>query len=129
MSKQVNPLLASYYRQFEAEHRHKRDILNQITLASCILAAHEVFKCGPGRAARFIAAYVKYKQQVAAILADDVRDSRRTNGDGDRDFLKTRRDLAAALQPIFGQDGWMQCQEFFPVLRDFWLYEGKAKKK
>lgn len=115
-----NPMLAKLEAQKEAEHQQRRRALSEIHIMAMLIAAHNKLKAGPGRAPGLLVEYVQVKEQIAKDIADDIGDSRKKNGNGDREFLHTKKDLAITLKKILGPENWRHYREFFPMLRDYW---------
>lgn len=118
--KPQNPFLAKRDAQKEAEHKQRRLALSEIHIMAMLIAAHNKLKVGPGRAPGFLVEYVAVKEKIARAIQADIGDSRKKNGDGDREFLHTKKDLALTLQKILGPENWTNYREFFPMLRDYW---------
>lgn len=66
----------------------------QMVTDAAVLAAHDVFQLGPGRAAKFLAAIRKYTNEIASMLVED--------GKTDRDYIYTREKVDARLKQICG---------------------------
>lgn len=115
-----NPLLAQFEAQLRVEHEAKRAIEHEIHIINMLIAANDELHVGPGRAGFFLAEYIDRQMQTAEMLLDDVGDSRKKGGNGDPDFLTTRRDLAVRLKKILGPENWLRYRELFPVLKDYW---------
>lgn len=77
---------------------------------AAILAAHEVFGMGPGRAAAFRDAYMDAMEELAGMFIDDA-DKKTGNGDRDLTFAKSKRD--EAIRKIVGDE------LFVPFDRDY----------
>lgn len=77
---------------------------------AAILAAHEVFGMGPGRAAAFRDAYMDAMEELAGMFIDDA-DKKTGNGDRDLTFAKSKRD--EAIRKIVGDE------MFVPFDRDY----------
>ena len=77
---------------------------------AAILAAHEVFGMGPGRAAAFRDAYMEAMEELAGMFIDDA-DKKAGNGDRDLAFAKAKRD--EAIRKIVGDE------MFVPFDRDY----------
>lgn len=77
---------------------------------AAILAAHEVFGMGPGRAAAFREAYMDAMEELAGMFIDDA-DKKTGNGDRDLAFAKSKRD--EAIRKIVGDE------LFVPFDRDY----------
>lgn len=119
MANKPNPFLAKLEAQKEAEHQQRRRALSEINIMAMMIAAHSKLQVGPGRAPGFLAEYVHVKERIAKDIQEDIGNSRKKNGDGDPEFLYTKRNLARELRQIFGES-WKQFREFFPMLRDYW---------
>lgn len=77
---------------------------------AAILAAHEVFGMGPGRAAAFRDAYMDAMEELAGMFIEDA-DKKTGNGDRDLAFAKAKRD--EAIRKIVGDE------LFVPFDRDY----------
>lgn len=77
---------------------------------AAILAAHEVFGMGPGRAAAFRDAYMDAMEELAGMFIEDA-DKKTGNGDRDLTFAKSKRD--EAIRKIVGDE------MFVPFDRDY----------
>jgi len=77
---------------------------------AAILAAHEVFGMGPGRAAAFRDAYMNAMEELAGMFIEDA-DRKAGNGDRDLAFAKSKRD--EAIRKIVGDE------LFVPFDRDY----------
>ena len=123
MANKPNPLLAKLEAQKEAEHRQRVRAHSEIHVIAMMIAGHNALSVGPGRADTFLTEYVNVKSQIAREIVDDIGDSRKKGGDGDPEFLYTKRNLAAELKRIFGPAKWKHYREFFPMLRDYWEHD------
>lgn len=120
MAKPQNPFLAKLLAEKEAEHQQRVRALSELHIMAMMIAAHDKLQVGPGRAADFLTDYVNTKTKIAQDIQNDIGDSHKKGGNGDPEFLHTKRDLARKLRQIFGPKMWPHCREFFPVLRDYW---------
>lgn len=68
----------------------------QMVTDAALLAAHDVFQLGPGRAAKFVAAIGKYTNEIAALLVEDAKT--------DRDYIYTREKVDERLKQICGDN-------------------------
>ena len=68
---------------------------------AAIMAAHEVFNMGPGRAAAFSAAYHEAMEELAGMYIDDADQ----NGDHHLDYAKAKRD--EAIRKIVGEENFV----------------------
>lgn len=131
MAKQ-NPILAAYEAklraefdaqlvQLEAYHKQRRHTLTELNIMALMLAAHEELHVGPGRAGAFLRTFLETKKKMAEELTADIGEADRYGSwNGDRDFVKTRHDLAKALKSIFSPEDWDYYKELFPMLEEFW---------
>lgn len=115
-----NPYLAKRDAIKEAEHRRQLSYYNEIDRIALLLAVHKELKVGPGRASFVLAEYMDQKMKIAQAIVDDIGDSHKKGGDGDPEFLVTRRNLAAELKAIIGPEKWPELRELFPMLREYW---------
>jgi hypothetical protein len=120
MAKPVNPLLAKRDAQLRAEHEQQRQALGEIDMIAHLISAHNELKVGPGRAGFLLAEYIDVKMQIAQMLLDDVGDSHKKGGNGDPEFLHTKKDLALTLKGILGEKNWENYRELFPICREYW---------
>ena len=68
---------------------------------AAILAAHEVFEMGPGRAGAFRKAYVEAIEEMAGLFVDDAD----LHGDKKLEYAKAKRD--EAIRRIVGEDNFV----------------------
>ena len=120
MGVKVNPMLAKLEANLESRYRMRLNAHQEMDTIAMLLAAHNQLKVGPGRATDLLAEYLDTKMQIAKALLDDVGDSKKKNGDGDPEFLHTRRDLAVALKSILGEKSWQEYKDLFPVCQYYW---------
>lgn len=118
--KPQNAFLAKRDAQQNASHQYRLRALSELHIMAMLIAAHNKLNVGPGRAPGFLVEYVTVKEQIAKTIQEDIGDSYKKNGNGDREFLHTKRDLARTLKAIIGPDNWRNYQEFFPVLKRYW---------
>lgn len=120
MAKGTNSFLAQRDAKKEAEHKERRRALSEIHIIAMMISAHNKLQVGPGRAADFLVDYVHTKEKIAKDINEDIGDSHKKGGNGDPEFLYTKRNLAAQLKQIFGAEKWKHFREFFPLLRQYW---------
>ena len=120
MANKPNAFLAKRDAQKEAEHKQRVKAHSEIHIMAMLIAAHNALSVGPGRADKLLVEYVNAKTQIAKDVAADIGDSHKKGGDGDPEFLYTKRNLAATLKQIFGPEKWLHYCEFFPTLREYW---------
>jgi len=86
-------------KQLVAEQTQARIMLG---FDAAIMAAHEVFNMGPGRAAAFSAAYHEAMEELAGMYIDDADQ----NGDHHLDYAKAKRD--EAIRRIVGEENFVE---------------------
>lgn len=89
--------------------RIARDLVAEQTRArlvmgfdAAIIAAHEVFQMGPGRAAAFAEAYNSAMEELATIYVDDG------TADGGMEYAKAKRD--EVIKRIVGEENFVPFQ-------------------
>lgn len=97
-----------------------------IAFDAAVLAAHEVFQLGPGRAAAFAQAYGDAMEQLAVLYIDDCE----KNKDKDLDYAKGTRD--ALILSIVGPDNFVPFDKSYgeavmDELRRIRIIQGKEK--
>ena len=96
---QVLILAERIARRLVAEQTQARIMLG---FDAAILAAHEVFGMGPGRAAAFSQAYHEAMEELAGLYVDDAEQ----NGDKHIDYAKGKRD--ALIRRIVGDENFVE---------------------
>ena len=91
-------------RQLVAEQTRTRLALG---FDAAILAAHQVFGMGPGRAAAFANAYHEAMEQLAGLYLDDAGD----NKDPGIDYAKGTRD--ELIRRIVGEENFVPFDAFY----------------
>ena len=86
-------------RRIVAEQTRARIMLS---FDAAIIAAHEVFHMGPGRAAAFANAYNEAMEQLAGLFVDDCD----KHGDKRIDYAKGKRD--ALILSIVGEENFLE---------------------
>lgn len=120
MASKQNPLLASFEAKKEREFKYRLQGHLELDMIAMLVAAHNELKVGPGRAGFLLAEYLEVKMQIAGMIMEDVGDSHKKDGNGDPEFLYTKKQLAVLLRSILGKENWEKYREFFPICRDFW---------
>ncbi len=120
MAKKQNPLLAAFEAKKEAEFDIRLRQNSELSIIAMLIAAHNELKVGPGRAGFLLAEYIDVKMQIADDLLTDIGDSHKKGGNGDPEFLHTKKDLALALKRILGEENWKNYRELFPICREYW---------
>lgn len=120
MANKPNPLLASLEAKKEREFKYRLQGHIELDMIAMLMAAHNELKVGPGRAGFLLAEYLDVKMQIASAIMEDVGDSHKKGGDGDPEFLHTKKELAVTLRSILGDENWEKYKELFPICRDYW---------
>lgn len=120
MPKPQNFYLAKQHAKKEAEFAVRLAAHTEVKLMALLIAANRGLKVGPGRAPFLLAEFIGAEDEIAQAILDDVGDSHKKNGNGDKEFLHTKRDLALTLKRILGAEAWKQYRELFPMLREYW---------
>lgn len=84
-------------RELVAEQTRARVMLG---FDAALIAAHEVFGMGPGRAAAFATAYHEAMEELAGMYVDDCDE----NGDRRLEYAKAKRD--EAIRAIVGEENF-----------------------
>ena len=110
-------------RELVAEQTRARVMLG---FDAAILAAHEVFNMGPGRAAAFAEAYHNAMEELAGLYVDDCDQ----NGDKRIEYAKGKRD--EAIRKIVGDDNFVEFDKaygeaYMDELKRIRIMEGKQQ--
>ena len=120
MAKPQNAYLARQHAKKEAEFSVRLAAHTEVKLMALLISANRELKVGAGRAPFLLAEFIDVEAQIAKDILDDIGDSHKKNGNGDPEFLYTKRNLAVTLRRILGPDAWKQYRELFPMLREYW---------
>lgn len=120
MGNKPNPLLLKLEAKLEAEHQIRVRQHIEIDRMAMLFAAHRRLKVGPGRADGLLEEHTKVKSEIAKAIRDDIGTSDKKGGDGDPEFLHTKRDLAKGLKEILGPEAWERDKYYFPMVKDYW---------
>ena len=99
---QVLVLAERIARDLVAEQTRARLVMG---FDAAIIAAHEVFGMGPGRAAAFAEAYNSAMEELATIYVDDG------NVDGSMEYAKHKRD--EVIKKIVGEENFVPFQQAY----------------
>jgi len=95
-----NHMLAKLESQMEIKYAimfdRRSEVLAQMFMDAAMLAAHDVFKLGPGRAARFMESVKENFQNMERMALKDA-------DDGDQEIWYTRAKLDEQLLAIVGE--------------------------
>lgn len=98
-----NPMLAKLEAQFEIKYAvmfdRRIETLAQMFMDAAMLAAHDVFGLGPGRAARFMQAVKDNYHEMSEMALKDA-------ADGDEEIWYTRSKLDEQLLAIVGKENF-----------------------
>lgn len=107
-----NPMLARMEARrravFDYEKSAEADILLQVCADAFLLACHEVFQMGPGRAEKALNAY---RDKVMAIMDGIIQDGPKKDGSGDEDLTYFWTDLDRALFQTVGEKNFTPHEE------------------
>ena len=121
MGNKPNPLLLKLEAKYEAEHQVRVRQHIEIDRMAMLIAAHRKLQVGPGRADGLLEEHTKVKSEIAKMIRDDVGDThKRKDGNGDPEFLQTKRNLAVTLKSILGPEAWERDKYYFPMVKDYW---------
>lgn len=120
MPKPQNPFIAQIRAQERAKYQQLRQCHEEIDLMATLIGAHNELQVGPGRAGFLLAEVLDVKMQIAKNIIEDVGNSDKKGGDGDPEFLYTKKNLAVTLKAILGEENWKRYRELFPMLKDYW---------
>lgn len=116
-----NPLLMKLEAKYEAEHQVRVRQHIEIDRMALLIAAHRKLQVGPGRADGLLEEHTKVKSEIAKAIRDDVGDThKKKDGNGDPEFLQTKRNLAKTLKRILGPEAWERDKFYFPMVKDYW---------
>ena len=111
-----NPLLASIEAKLEAEFIGRMARHTEISLIAMLIAGNDLGFLGEKRADLLLAKHVEVQMQMAEELLGDAA--------ADKELTYTKAILARRLKQILGQDGWNRCKGMFPLLQEYWDWEG-----
>ena len=98
-----NAMLAKLEAQIETKYaimfERKMETLAQMFMDAGMLAAHDVFNLGPGRAARFMQAVKDNYHEMSRMALQDA-------ADGDKDIWYTKAKLDEQLLAIVGEENF-----------------------
>lgn len=98
-----NPMLAKLEAQMEIKYAimfdRRVETLAQMFMDAAMLAAHDVFNLGPGRAARFMQAVKDNYREMSDMALRDA-------ADGDEEIWYTRAKLDEQLLAIVGEENF-----------------------
>lgn len=120
MKKGENPFMNELKRKMEAQYRGRLEAQGEIYKMAMLISASNKFNAGPGRAPGFLDEFLAVKEQIAKEITEDIGESHKKNGDGDKEFLHTKKDLAMRLKEILGPENWNHYKVFFPMLKQYW---------
>ena len=120
MANKPNPLLAKMEAKLEAEYQTRLRFHSEIDRIAVLVAANRELKVGPGRAPGFLDTYRDTKVEIAKMIKEDVGDGLKKGGNGDPEFLQSKRDIAVALRNILGPEAWQKYKYDFPMVEEYW---------
>lgn len=111
-----NAFIAKLQAQAQAKEAVKTEAHVEIDTMAMLLAAHDCLKVGPGRAPGLVNDFLAYKLEIAEAIVKELDEDKSKK----KEIVILRRDLAARLKEILGQEGWEKYHTLFPFLRDYW---------
>lgn len=111
-----NAYLAKIQAQAQQKAAVKSEAQVELDTIAMLLAAHDVFQAGPGRAPDLVNSFLNYKVEIAGEVLKELKEDKSKQ----KEVVLVKRDLAVLLQQILGPEGWAQYRTLFPFLREFW---------
>ena len=115
MAKQ-NAFLANLQAQADAKAAIKIEAHVEIDTMAMLFAAHDRLKVGPGRSPGLLNDFLAWKLEIAEALLKELDEDKSKK----KEIVVLRRDLAARVKEILGEEGWERYKTLFPFLREYW---------
>lgn len=116
MGKKQNPFLAKLEAQAAAKQSVKTEAHVEIDTMAMLLAVNDELQVGAGRAGKVINGFLAYKMEIAEAIMKELDEDQSKK----KEIIVVRRDLAARLKEILGQENWEKYKTLFPFLKEFW---------
>lgn len=100
--KRYNPVIQSQ-KERKQENMRRTEICIQMCFDSATLAAHDVFKLGPGRYIAFVNAFRQYINEIGAMIHEDAK--------SDVDFEYARAKIDEAIKAVAGEENFQPWDE------------------
>ena len=111
-----NAFLDKLQAQAAARQAVKTNAHVEIDTISMLLAANDELQVGPGRAGKLVNAFLAYKIEIAEAIVKELDEDQSKK----KELIIIRRDLAARLKEILGQENWEKYKTLFPFVQDYW---------
>lgn len=109
--KKPNPLLAKFAAELEADYYQRLQRSMEIDRIVMLLTVNEVLHVGPGRAGKFLEAFLAKQMEFSENILTDAKD--------DPEAVYTRVKLTRQLRAMFSPEDWAKYRGMFPFLADF----------
>ena len=111
-----NAFLAKLEAQAAARQSVKTEAHVEIDTMAMLLAVNDELQVGAGRAGKVVNAFLAYKMEIAEAIVTELDEDQSKK----KELIVVRRDLAARLKEILGQENWEKYKTLFPFVRDYW---------
>lgn len=111
-----NAFLAKLEAQATAKQEIKTNAHVEIDTMAMLLAVNDELQVGAGRAGKVVNAFLAYKMEIAEAIVKELDEDQSKK----KELIVIRRDLAARLKEILGQENWEKYKTLFPFVRDYW---------
>lgn len=111
-----NAFLAKLQTQAAAKEAVKTEAHVELDTIAMLLASHDICGVGAGRASKLINSFLSYKLEIAEEITKELNEDLSKR----KEIIIPRRNLAARMKEILGQEGWEKYHTLFPFLRDYW---------
>ena len=111
-----NAFLAKLEAQAAARQEIKTSAHVEIDTIAMLLTVNDELQVGAGRAGKVVNAFLAYKMEIAEAIVKELDEDQSKK----KELIVIRRDLAARLKEILGQENWEKYKTLFPFVRDYW---------
>ena len=111
-----NAFLAKLQAQAQAKEAVKTEAHVEIDTIALLLSVHDICGVGAGRASKVVDSFLAYKREIAEAIVKELKEDQSKV----KEIVIVRRNVAARLKEILGQEGWEKYKTLFPFLRDYW---------
>lgn len=102
-----NAYLAKRDARIAMDYQLKLHIMQQIGMDAAMMAAHDIFQLGKGRAKKFGEKYIEYVNYISGLITEDRKD--------DKDCVYSRAVIDRQIRSIVGDenfDPWVERYSF-----------------
>lgn len=107
MKKKPNAMLAQLEAKIEAKYNAmfdaRMDMLMQMGQDAAVMAANDVLQLGSGRAEEFCKAYIRYMNEMAAMVCEDQK--------SDSKFIYAKAKIDGRIKSIVGDENFVPWEE------------------